>query len=158
MYCGVPERRPGDRELRPGVRDDLLGEPEVRQEDAPAGVDHEVARLHVAVHDALLVGVAERLGGVADQPQDAGQVELGGVDRAAVDELHRDVAARLLLAGVEHRRDRRMVEPPGDLGLADEALAVRLVLGVDHLEGDEAPGRSRPRRGRRAPCRPCRPP
>jgi len=49
------------------------------------------------------------------------------VERLALDALHHDVGAPVLLAGVVDARDVRVREACGDAGLADEALAEALV-------------------------------
>ena len=91
-----------------------VGDAEVRQLRHPAppraaGGDDDVLRLDVAVHDAALVRVGERVG--ERQPgaqhvavrQLAVGLQLG--ERAALDQLGDEVAAVVLLAGVEQPDD-----------------------------------------------------
>ena len=72
--------------------------------------------------DAALVGVGERVGERQADPQDVAvrelvrRLELG--ERAALDQLGDEVAAAVLLAGVEQRDDRVVVEPRDGAGLA----------------------------------------
>ena len=81
------------------------------------------------------------------------------LERAPVEELHRDVVGALGLAAVEDRDDVRVVQAGGVLRLAPEALDELLVARVPVVRaasarrGGRAPG---PRRGRRRPSRPSR--
>ena len=62
--------------------------------------------------------------------------------RAALDQLHRDVERAAFVADVVHRHDVRVVERRGGAGLALEALAavcVRRELGPQALDRDLAP-------------------
>ena len=59
-------------------------------------------------------------------------LELG--ERAAVDELGDEVARARVLAGVEDRDDRRVVEPGGGQRLALRARRVAAPRGRDHLD------------------------
>jgi hypothetical protein len=106
-------------------------------------VIHHVRRLDVSVHDALAVRVAERLGGAGDDAHrlvDRQQVAglAVGHEVAAFQQLHRDVAQVVLLAGVVDGDDVRVRQAPGGLGLAEETLLhfgelVRLeLLGERH--------------------------
>ena len=81
------------------------------------------------------------------------------LERAPVEELHRDVVGALGLAAVEDRDDVRVVQAGGALRLApeplDELRVVRVPL-VQQLERDAAGRAPGPRRGRRRPSRPSR--
>ena len=100
------------------------------------GRDEQVARLHVAVHDARAVRVVEPVAGVdhvahglldAELLLLADQVGAGG----PLDELHDDVVALgvLVLAGVEDLDDVGVLELGGRERLAPEARDEGLVLG-----------------------------
>src|SRR4051794_35913059 len=63
------------------------------------------------------------------------------LERAAVDDLHRDVGRALAFAAIVDRDHVLVVEAGGMRGLATEALDELLVLGealVEHLERDAA--------------------
>ncbi len=119
---------------RAGARD-----PEVRHLHAALAVDEDVVRLDVAVHDAVPVCEAQRredLARVLDRDVDrrgaAADDQL--LQRAAVEELHRDVVGVLRLAAVVDRDDVRVVERGGVLGLAAEALDELVVVPVTAVE------------------------
>ena len=91
--------------------------------------DQYVARLHVAVHDA--VGVRERqrvgdLGGDACRVQSTqASVRLQDLpQRLPGDVLHHDEGGVVFLTPVVDRDDVRVVEPGGGLRLSPEALHV----------------------------------
>ena len=121
-----------------GARERLVagevGDAEVRQlghaRGAARGVrDDHVLRLDVAVHDPALVRVRERAAEREPDPQHVAvrQQALGGevVDGPAVDQLGDEVARLRVLAGVEDRDDRGMVEAAGGERLALGARRVR---------------------------------
>ena len=102
------------------------------------GDDH-VLRLDVAVHDAALVRVGERVG---EREPGAQHVAVGELavglqlgERAALDELGDEVAAVVLLAGVEQPDDAGVIEPRHRPRLPLGALG-RRAAGGDHLDGD----------------------
>ena len=121
-------------------------DPEVRHLDPPLASDEDVVRLDVAVDDPVPVRGAEcgeDLAGVVDRDLDrglpAGDDQL--LQRAPVEELHRDVVGALGLAAVVDRDDVRMREPGGVLRLAPEALHERVVgrvAVVEDLDRDPA--------------------
>ena len=90
---------------------------------------------------AALVGVRERVGEREPDPQHVAVRQLAGGlelrERAALDQLGDEVAAAVLLAGVEQRDDRVVVEPRDRARLALRALRRRPVAG-DHLDRDGA--------------------
>src|SRR4026209_1088153 len=72
---------------------------------APGVVDHDVGRLHVAVHDVVLLRHVERVGHLRYDVRDGGEGEArGGLEdleqRVALQELHRDVRDAVLFADV----------------------------------------------------------
>lgn len=127
------------------------GDAEVHHLDRTGVGDDHVGGLDVAVHDAVLVRVGERLQHPGDDDQRLLRRRGLGVDqqvadRAALDELHHDVRDRLavdgVLAGVVDRHDRMVVEPGDRLRLAREAgLGDRVLgeVGAQQLHRDRAP-------------------
>jgi N-acetylglutamate synthase-like GNAT family acetyltransferase len=112
----------------------------------PRGGEEDVGGLEVAVDDAHVV---HRRHGREHRQQrvDGGgrgehlQAIEAGVERLAVEALHRDVGHALLAADVEDRADVRVRDARGDLRLAHEAhdqLRVRAGDLVQHLERDRA--------------------
>jgi hypothetical protein len=107
---------------------------------ALAGQQH-VRRLHVAVHDA---GRVERAEGRQDAVGDAdglgdGERALAGQVRrqvAALDELHHEEQAALVLAGVVHDDDVRVVEAGGHACLAQEPLPCPELRAGEELHRD----------------------
>jgi len=118
--------RGGRRPLpRAGPLVQELREPEVEELRVPRRRHDDVRRLEVAMDDAAAVSVRERAREGRREAQDLleGEALVGevAVERLAVDELERDVVAAVRLADLEERRDVRMGEPGGGLGLAQEA-------------------------------------
>ena len=93
----------------------------------------QVARLHVAVDETRLVRRVERLGCLADEVDCARRLERPLLPEhlakvRALDVLHRQVEATVVLTGYERRYDVRMIEARRQLGLAQEALPEAFVL------------------------------
>ncbi len=113
---------------------------------SPSGVSEDVLRLHVAVHEAVLVCERERIGDLQrelDRP--ARRQRAGPLDELleilAVDVLEDDVLLPAVLPAVDHGDDVRVGELGDGAGLPPEALDVLLVVGVvlmQHLECDVA--------------------
>ncbi len=132
--------RARDRALRLVAR-----EPEVNELHVAGGIEQEVRGLDVAVHDAVLVRVLERVCGVARNVGYRSEIIPGlaggqlrrddallferfaqphELNREVVplDELHRKVIGARELADGEHRHDARMLELRDRARLAQEAL------------------------------------
>ena len=118
------------------------GDPEVGHLHAAVRADDDVVRLDVAVDDPVPVRERERvqdLARVVDRDRDRRRAVLDEqlLQRAAVEELHRDVVGALGVAAVEDRDDVRVVEAGRVLRLAPESLHELLVGGValvQHLQ------------------------
>ena len=133
--------RKGER-VEPSCRRD----PEVADVDAVCSVEEKVPRLHIAVDDLACVGGVERARGRLEPAERPLRVNRAGaetvVDGSALEELHDDVRAPLVLADVEHGDDVLVArELRGGQRLALEACAhvvvARVPLG-EHLHGDDA--------------------
>ena len=122
------------------------GEAEVEEPHAAVAGEHDVRRLDVAVHHAVLVyalepegRLADDLAGVGDRQRVAAAEHLAGAQ--AVDVLHDQQARAADLAGVVGADDVRMIDRPGGLHLAVEAgdrAFVPGVVGAQELHGDHA--------------------
>jgi hypothetical protein len=114
---------------------EVLGEPPVHDHGLPERPDEDVGRLQVAVDDALAVGVGDRLrhrdevGQEGEPRAERGALPEQRLQRPALDELH-GVEGRPLRpeAGLVDGDDRRVLQPGGHEGLADEAW--RALAGV----------------------------
>ena len=104
--------------------------------------DDHVLGLDVAVHDAAFVGVIEGVGEHrADREQAAVAEPARAVvrrERAPLDQLGDEVVRAVLLAGVEQRHDRRVLEPGGGASLPLHPRARERVLAAERhaLDGD----------------------
>jgi hypothetical protein len=135
--------RPHAHELRDD-RPRVLREPEVGELHGAARGHHQVARLHVAMHDAASVRERERARAGEDDPEREGRArqvvcpprEVLARERARVharEPLHDDAGEALALVvdprEVEHGDHVRMVEERrGRLGLALEELRGRRIV------------------------------
>ncbi len=127
----------------------MLGQPEVRQVGellALVDRDEDVRRLHVSVDQAASMGRVERPRHRSDQrhhPRDR-QGAVAQDHRAQVGPPHvphRDEQVPVLLPGLVHGDDVRVLEAGRELGLPDEAGPEGLVLGEllgQHLDRDLA--------------------
>ena len=135
------EGRPRQRHLGLG---DRPGDPEIRHLDPAIPVDHDVARLHVAMDDPALVGGVEGPGRLRGDPcrlarrqrpapfDDRGEV-------LAVDQLHDDERPGGVMPVVVDRDDVRVVQRRRGLGFVAEPRAevgVATVLRAEDLDGD----------------------
>jgi hypothetical protein len=147
LLGGEVLRGADDRALLGHLARARAGDAEVGDLDDALGVDDDVVRLDVAVHDAVAVRVAERgedLPRVRDRHRDGteppGPDEL--LQRPAFDVLHDDEVRAVRRAAVEDGDDVRMRETGGMRRLAPEALDELLVVRVavvQDLDGDPAP-------------------
>ena len=96
---------------------------------------------------ALAVGIVERLGGLARDPDRVGHRELPLAsepvpERFALDERHREpeprAARRARVARVEHRQNVGVLQPRRELDLTLKPLGTQAIgqLGAQHLERD----------------------
>ena len=106
--------------------------------------DH-VLRLDVAMHDAALVGVLER---VCKHRTDCQQIAIREpaaaierCERAALDQLGHEVVSGRVIAGLIQRDDRRVVEARcgAALSLDSQALLRIVACARDALDGDALP-------------------
>ena len=114
------------RRLPPGGGVEELGDAEVEELGLALDRDQDVARLEVAVHDELLVGVGHRGAHLAEELHPRRHVEaarLGPLgDGRADDVLHHEVGEPLLGAPpVEEPHDARVLQRGQDLPLVAEA-------------------------------------
>ena len=136
-------------EHRPGLRDAVLdveraGDAEVGDLGLAVSVQQNVLRLHVAVHDPVLVREAESLGDRERELDRASDRERPGaldelLEVLTVDELEDDELVPVGLAAVDHRDDVRMGELRDRPRLTPEALDVLRVVaeaGMQHLQCD----------------------
>ncbi len=104
----------------------LLGQAEIEDFGVAAGGDEDVGRLDVAMDDALFVRGVERVGDFDAERQQ--QSERQGLFRDAVLEglalqkLHRDEIAAVVLGNVVNRADARMIQRGSGAGFAPETL------------------------------------
>ena len=125
---------------------EALGDAEVGEQHATVGGDEDVARLDVAVHEAGAVGGVERARhGRADVDRELGPEALLAVEQLAqalaVDELHHDGLAAVVLEHVVDGDDVRVVQPGDGDRLAPEALGDDRIGGevrLEPLDGDLA--------------------
>ena len=110
----------------------------------PAGAgDHHVGRFQVAVDDAAIVGVGERVRCLDAVPKRFVHRQRRAFrHRWAVDVLHRDERALAVRSDLVARTDVRMIECGRRLRLLDETSAASLVrqtIDGQHFDGDFAP-------------------
>ena len=151
LLGGHEERRPEG--LRPGLlalRDEL-GDAEIEDLGreghvaAARGAEEDVLQLEVAVDDALLVGLLERVANLLEDLGDVAEREGAGAVQAvgqllALEELHHQEGRVCLFvdAGGDDLDNVVALDLGGGAGFQDEALAdgrVGRELGGHHLEG-----------------------
>ncbi len=133
----------GSRE--PGVGGGDAGDAEVEDLHLPVAQDEDVPRLDVAVDDPVLMGVVEPVADLDHQGQLVLERDLAALadeelELLAVEELHDDEEATLVLAQVVDDDDVRVVEAGAGLGFPVESglqLVGDLRFARDHLERDE---------------------
>jgi hypothetical protein len=121
----------------------LLGDPpreaEVSEVDVVGAVrpgalvEEHIRGLHVAMHETARMGRVERACDLSDDADRISGVETpvlqALLEVAPLDVAHGDVKEILGRPGLVDRNDVRMVDRRGELRLAQEAFAERLVLG-----------------------------
>ena len=108
--------------------------------------EQDVRWLDVAMDDAVAVRIGERAGELdadGEHPiaREAALLLQYLVERAAFDELHRDIGDVVGLADVVDRRDVGVAEIAGGLALAQEAardLGITAKFGLEDLDRDDA--------------------
>ena len=97
------------------------------------GSDHHVARLDVAMNDALRVRNGERIGHLNGDQQCAFEFERSAVDKLsdvlAVDVLHRDEVHAVHDVQIKDRADVRMIQRRSEPCLAFKAFQVGFLRG-----------------------------
>ena len=116
-----------------------LGDTEVEQAHAAVAGEEHVRRLHVAVHDVVLVRVLQRVGDADEHADPIAQGEVAILDGLpqleAVEHLHRDPRVLVTPPRREHFHDVRVVEHRRDLDLLIEAADQPLARAArEHLE------------------------
>ena len=114
----------------------------------PSLGQHQIRRLQVAVHDAVFVGILQRiarLDGKVDDfaPGHAAAIENDLLERLALDELHGDVRGAAKPAHGKESDDVGVPELLEDLGFALEAVADLAPLGIfgtHDLDGGDTAG------------------
>jgi len=117
-------------------------DPEVEESHAlaaPVGLDHDVRRLEIAVHDPERVRRGEAVADLAQQRDGAAGLDSPArhdrLQRLAARELaHHEEATVVELARVEHGDEVRMRELPGEARLAQEAFATRGIRDVPRTQ------------------------
>jgi hypothetical protein len=106
--------------------------------------DEDIRRLDVPVHDPLGVGRVQRVGNLDSEREQRIQRQrsLGEdvLQRASLEQLHRDEGTAFILVDVVDRADVRVIQGRGRARLAPEPLERVLVaegLGQE-LQGDES--------------------
>jgi hypothetical protein len=105
--------------------------------------DEQVLRLHVAMHHAVLVRIAQCVGHLADDAYRFSETERvvrveAVAKRSAFDHWHDEIQEAVRAARVVERQDVRMLETRHQHDLAREPLGAdgRRVVGMQHLECD----------------------
>ncbi len=152
MYCGVPAGCDSDKPDARRFRAEDLRDAEVRDLHRARFVEQQVLRLDVAMHDAVLVRVLQRL---ADRRHDGQRLlrrEAARLHRLpqihAIHELHEQVVKPARLPEIVDRDDVRMIERRERLGLVRETfgkLRIGHPLRREQLQRDQAAQRLLPR-------------
>ena len=109
----------------------------------PPRQHHDVAGFDVPVHDALLMGVVQPVAHLSHDREPVFERQAVVADDLAqlpaVEQLHDDEEAPVVLAHLVDRHDVRMAQPGAGLGLAEEAgslLGGGLDVARDDLDGN----------------------
>jgi len=135
------ERLIGQGEIADFFAFEARGEPEIENFDAAFGCDHNVGTFEVAMDDAAVVGVGERVGDLRAVAGDRVHRKAGGGDEIAeglaFDQFHDDVEIVVGLADLINGADVGMGERGGGLRFAEKMAAADLVDGAggDEFEG-----------------------
>src|SRR5262249_50068644 len=143
-------RRPDAlREAGPGELAQRRVERDAEVEELHPAVqgEHDVLRLEVTVHDAVIVEIAQRIADPDADPAGILDREVTLALQVSAEELAgyvlQDHVHTALLLRLERADDRGMMHPQTDLFLAPEAIVeddVALVLEVRYLQDDSAAG------------------
>ena len=129
------------------TRIDGLGNAEVGDLDAVAGLEHHVGRFDVAVHDVVRVGIVQGVGDLGSDGRRPLHRQATGSDdllkSRAVDELHGQVAQALEVTDVVDRDDVGVFELGRDLRLTFEARQQLVKPGTGGGQAVEADGLDR---------------
>ena len=135
----------GGEAARHACLGERLGHTEVGDHRVPP-LEQDVLRLHVTVHDPVLVGVAERVEELARDPHRVGEWQRALAQQSRAQRLPRHIGhhvpeQRVVTAGGEHRYDVRVLQPRDHLHLTAEPLSARRdrALQVEHLHHDPPP-------------------
>ena len=122
-----------------------LGEAEVGDFHAPFAVDEDILRLDVAVHDAFVVGVLQRVAELRNDLQRPSGRKLPGLLELpqiyAIDVFHDEVVHSAGFAELVHRNDGGVTEAREGAGFAIEAIGKAPAIGGlwrEDFQGDEA--------------------
>ncbi len=138
------QRAAGSGELG---RIQVLGDPEIGELDLAIGCEHQVRRLQIPVHHAVLVRILERIADLDTQvhhlePRKTAGLDDGLLERRAVDEFHRQIRRTPKAADRQESHDVRVAELLKDFRLALEPIADLPSLGIfgaDHFHRGHAP-------------------
>ena len=147
---GAHVRGRAERDSHPGERS-TAGRAAQRARDTEVShervtvMQEDILRLDVTMHDATAMGVVERFGGLAGEPdrirdRQATIAREPCTERLAIHERHRVIRQPVGLAGAEQRHDVRVEQRCGELNLAAKAFDAtrRSHLRREHLD-DDAP-------------------
>ncbi len=125
----------------------LLCQAEVGNQWGAVGGQEDVGRLEVPVHDPLRMrrvnGACQSLRQLGRLPYRQSRARELVREAAAVGKLSREIRPAVMLADGQHAHDLGMAQPRQRLAFGAEALqpvAAGVSAGVQHFQGDDAPG------------------